>query len=219
MPNPEEHANYYGARAPEYDASVGYGTDRVEAGLAPLKNQLRATLAGYDVLEVACGTGYWTQAVAQTASSVLAVDLDQTSLALAKARLAAKDTVRFQRANAYSLDEVEGRFTAAFGMFWWSHVPTAQLTTFLSTLHSKLQSGAPVVFVDQLPYKHPGSRRFDDEGNSVEQRTLFSGATYEVVKNFPSELEILEVLTGFAQEPTYSEGPDDRWWMISYRAV
>jgi SAM-dependent methyltransferase len=215
----DPHAAYYAARAAEYDVSVGYGTPFVEQHLAPLKAQLQSALNGRDVLEIACGTGYWTHAVAATARSLLATDRDATSLTLAEARMASSEHVRCQLADAYTLDGVSGQFNAAFAMFWWSHMPKSKIPAFLRTLHSKLAPGARVVFADQLPYGWQGNRRLDEEGNLLEERTLIDGTPFEIVKNFPTEAEIAMLLAGIAQQPLYSTGADGRWWMISYRTA
>ncbi|MFL9864622.1 class I SAM-dependent methyltransferase [Paraburkholderia fungorum] len=218
-PRADPHAAYYAARASEYDVSVGYGTPLVERHLASLQARLQADLKGHDALELACGTGYWTGIVAATARSVLATDRDAASLALAQARMASSDHVRCQHADAYSLEGVAGPFSAAFALFWWSHMPKSKIPAFLSTLHGKLTPGARVVFADQLPYEWHGKRRCDDEGNLLEERALLDGTRFEIVKNFPTEAELAGLLTGIAEQPVYSTGADGRWWMISYRTA
>ncbi|MET0383949.1 MAG: class I SAM-dependent methyltransferase [Burkholderiaceae bacterium] len=217
-PQPD-HARYYAARANEYDVSVGYGTPLLEAYLSPLKARLRAMLAGHEVLEVACGTGYWTWNAAQSAGSIVAVDADPTSVALASERLAPIASVRCALADAYKLDNIDESFTAAFSMFWWSHMPKAKIDRFLKALHARLVPGARVIFVDQLPYPHNEPRRFDDEGNLIEVRRLLTGETFEIVKNFPTEAELSQALSGFARTLDYSTCPDGRWWMASYLAA
>lgn len=214
----EQHAQYYAARASEYDASVGYGKAPVEAGLAPLKSRLAAALEGLDVLEIACGTGYWTHVAAQVAHSVFAVDFDAVSLTLAQSRLAGHDHVSFHRADAYRLDGVPSRFNAAFGMFWWSHMPHARITQFIDALHGKLEPGSRVVFADQLPYAHSGSRHVDD-GDLIEERALFDGTRFEVVKNFPTAQQMSHMLAGRAADFEYAADPQGRCWVASYRTV
>ena len=56
---------YYAARAPYYDA-VYLKPERAK-DIAFLFDYLPAVFAGRSVLEVACGTGYWTQHIAGTA--------------------------------------------------------------------------------------------------------------------------------------------------------
>jgi demethylmenaquinone methyltransferase/2-methoxy-6-polyprenyl-1,4-benzoquinol methylase len=104
--------------------------------------------------------------------------------------------VRCQVSDAYTLDGIEGRFNAAFAHWWWSHIPKSRISTFLNTLHSKLQPGAVVLFIDQLPY--PASDRYtDDEGNTLEVRQTPDDRTFEIIKNFPSEIELRNIFSRF----------------------
>ncbi len=58
--------DYYAKRASEYERI--YEKPERQNDLEILRNLFRKTLAGRNVLEIACGTGYWTQVVAQTAN-------------------------------------------------------------------------------------------------------------------------------------------------------
>ena len=90
-----------------------------------------------------------------------------------------------------------------------------RLSGFLAALHSKLQSGAVVLFVDQLPYG--GHTRWEDEaGNTLEERSLPDGRSFEIVKNFPSEDDIRNALTGIANDVEYVERPDEGSWTVTY---
>jgi protein-L-isoaspartate O-methyltransferase len=213
----DEVARYYAARAAEYDESAGY-LDRVAERLRePVKARLRSVFEGHDVLEIACGTGYWTAVIASSARSVLATDVDPGMVTLARERLVSWDNVSLQIADAYSLAGVSGRFTAAYAHWWWSHVPRSRLRGFLERLHGKLVPGALVLFVDQLPYEH-GDARFDREGSRVERRRLEDGRCFDVVKNFPTEDEIRAALEGIADDVRYVEHAAERSWNVAYRA-
>ena len=50
---------YYAARAGEYDRI--YQKPERQVDLRKIESWLQTTLAGRAVLEIACGTGYWTQ--------------------------------------------------------------------------------------------------------------------------------------------------------------
>jgi SAM-dependent methyltransferase len=214
----ETVARYYAALAKEYDSLAGY-TDAVAAELRePIKARFQEALRGHRVLEIACGTGYWTEAIAEAAEWVLATDVDPTMISLAWQRLAQRSNVRCQVADAYTLDGVEGHFTAAFSHWWWSHVPKSQLSPFLGVLHKKLMPGALVIFADQLRYSW-AHRREDPEGNLLEQRALPDGSQWEIVKNFPTEHEIISELRGIARSAVYREYPEGRSWVVTYNTA
>ena len=65
-----EMREYYKERAPVYDRVYSYPERQDD--LRFLENRISAELNGLDVLEVAAGTGYWTQFIHKTASSVIA---------------------------------------------------------------------------------------------------------------------------------------------------
>jgi len=215
----EGMCGYYGARAPWHDCYMGYtGNAALEELLAPIVAVVEELLSGRDVLEVACGTGNWTGVLAKRASRVLATDVNESTLRRAEAKDRPAGVVSFQVANAYTLEEVRGGFTGAFASDWWSHVPVSLLPAFLDSLHERLGAGARVVFLDMLRSDHPDLTpyRHDDEGNAICRRTLPDGRVFDVVKNFPSESDVLESVTGRGEEAEYLEWRELGRWLVTY---
>lgn len=208
-------ARYYSAMAAEYDRLAGYTDAAAEELRKPIKARFEAALRGHKVLEVACGTGYWTDVIAGVAESVLATDIDQRMVELAGVRLARRGNVRCQVADAYTLEGVERGFTAAFSHWWWSHVPKSKMAGFLEVLHGKLVPGAVVAFADQLRY-YWAQRREDEDGNLLEERVLPDGSRWEILKNFPARCEIERQLAGIAESVAYEEYPEQGYWMLTY---
>ncbi len=206
---------YYAERAPVYDTTAGYADPVAEELRAPIKARYQQLLAGRDVLEIACGTGYWTEVIARSVASVLATDVVPSVLARAKERCAHLANVRFQLADAYSLNGVPGGSTAAFAIWWWSHMPKSRIPEFLAALHSRLVPGAFVLFGDQLRYECEG-RRLDEEGNLLEPRVLPDGRRFEIVKNLPSREELVERVAPFADNVRYTEWEDKKNWYLTY---
>ena len=115
--------DYYARRAAEYEKI--YQKPERQDDLHLLRELVRNALTGLDVLEIACGTGFWTKLIAQGARSILATDYNSEVIDVALT----KDygcNVTFQTADAYSLSEISGNFNAAFCGFWWSHVPRSR---------------------------------------------------------------------------------------------
>jgi len=213
-------AEYYAARAQEYDLTAGYEDMVAEPLRAPAKVRCQDLFRNTDVLEIACGTGYWTEVMAQVARSVLATDVCEEMLALARRRLAAYKNVRFQVADAYSLDGVREGFDAACAVWWWSHIPKRLIPQFLATLHSRLRPDARVLFVDQLPSAYaPKDQRVDVSGDTTEERRAPDGRLFRIVKNFPTQEEVLGALAGLASDIEYREFPEECSWSVSYRVA
>lgn len=183
---------YYAARAPEYDRV--YLKPERQSDLRAIERWVRGRFESGQVLEIACGTGYWTQFIAAAAARVRAVDLSPETLALAKARVAAAH-VEFVIGDAYAPAAYGGGFDMAFAGFWFSHVPIALRAGFLSSLNATLEPGAKVVLLDNRFVAGSSSAIAgqDADGNTYQQRQLADGSTHRVMKNFPAEAELLAV--------------------------
>ena len=76
MEYPEEIVRYYASRNDVYDEAAVYLGKEAEELRAPIKDIYRRLFSGKNVLEIACGSGYWTRVLAGVAASVLAVDIN-----------------------------------------------------------------------------------------------------------------------------------------------
>ena len=192
--------DYYAARAAEYDEV--YRKPERQSELRQLAQWLPGRLAGRTVLELACGTGYWTRFIAPLARGVVALDAVDETLRIAQARLAAPTAqkVRLLRGDAYQLPFAPGSFDAAFAGFWWSHVPLDRIGAFLDGLHAVLRPGARIVFIDNrfVPGSSTAIAAQDAEGNSWQDRPLKDGSTHRVLKNFPSREALLAAVAPHA---------------------
>lgn len=205
---------YYSARAAEYERV--YQKPERQADLQTLRTFVEKFFAGCDVLELACGTGYWTASLARSANSVLATDITDEVLTVARVKNLGNN-VRFSRANAYALPPSLGRFDAAMAAFWWSHIPKWRLSSFLQSFHQALSPAARVVFIDNVYVQGSSTpiSRMDEHGDTYQVRRLDDNSTHEVRKNFPTERELRD-----AVEPLASD-IQVQWlqyyWILSYR--
>jgi demethylmenaquinone methyltransferase/2-methoxy-6-polyprenyl-1,4-benzoquinol methylase len=195
-----EMQRYYSKRAAEYEQIYQKPERRHE--LEWLRGRVPELLAGRTVLEVACGTGYWTQFIARKARKVHACDINESVLEIAADKPIPKDRVHFFKADAVTLEGVPSGCDAAFAGFWWSHVKKSGIEQFVANLARKVEPGARVVILDNQfaeGSSTPVSRR-DAEGNTYQLRHLANGEQYEVLKNFPSPAELAEAVRPVARE-------------------
>lgn len=192
--------DYYALRAPEYERI--YQIPQRQAQLRELKRIVRRTLAGRHVLEVACGTGYWTDVAAESAASITAFDINESVLALARARHLDPAKVTFLIGDAYQPPQFPRRFDAALVGFLWSHIPRARLGKFLCGLQAALTPGALVLCFDNtfVEGESTAISRRDADGNTYQMRRLETGTTFEVLKNYPTDCELRDVVPAAATE-------------------
>lgn len=136
---------YYKERAPIYDRVYSYPERQDD--LRYLEKYISEQLKDLDVLEIAAGTGYWSQFISHTANTILATDATPEALEQINNRNLSQP-VQTQIADAYDLKELPSDFTGSFAGLWLSHVPKQRLDDFLTQLHAHLKVGSRVVFID-----------------------------------------------------------------------
>lgn len=99
------------------DAELAFHWHRYQA-VAP-------ALAGRDVLDVGTGGGYGAEVLAQSAHTVVAVDVDPSAVAQAEERYR-KDNLKFFTASALRLPFGDGTFDAVVAFELVEHLPRAQ---------------------------------------------------------------------------------------------
>ena len=196
----QEMMAYYRARAAEYDEWF-YRRGRYDR--SPETNarwfrevdEVLAALDAFaisgDVLELAPGTGIWTERLLRTARSITAVDASPEMVALNRARVAS-DRVSYSLADLFTW-RPERTYDAVFFGFWLSHVPVERLDAFLGMVAAALRPGGQLCFVDgrREPTSTAADHRLPDPGSQVMTRRLNDGREFQIVKIFyePAALE------------------------------
>ena len=194
----ETQKRYYAARAPEYDDwwyrrgryAVDPQTERAwNDDIAEVERALDEFDVEGDVVELAAGTGIWTQRLAQAADRVVALDANPEVLALntAPADKRVVDVFDWQPDERYDL---------CFFSFWHSHVPDDRLDDFWRTVRAALKPEGRVFLVDNGvgDLAHASSKTA-----RTETRTVADGREFEIVKRWwlPEELERRVAPLGF----------------------
>jgi demethylmenaquinone methyltransferase/2-methoxy-6-polyprenyl-1,4-benzoquinol methylase len=177
--------DYYRRRAEEYDATAYGDLEVARPRIARLVVQMRPT---GDVLEIACGTGLWTEALAKAADSVTAVDAAPEALEIARARVPSPKA-SFEIADVFSW-RPRRQFDVIFFSAWLSHVPMDRFERFWESLADLLTAGGRVLFIDEHVDERPKEAYVAGEDEIVE-RQLRDGSAFRIVKNFidPPQLE------------------------------
>ena len=210
--------DYYAARAKEYDRI--YLKPERQQDLRAIEAWLPLKYSQRSIIEIAAGTGYWTQFLITVAQSLVALDAANETFQVARSRLGdSAEQVRWVIADAYDIPHPVTPYDAAFAGFWFSHVPISRQREFLNGLNRVLQPGAQVVLLDNLYVEGSSTpiSELDAEGNTFQIRPLADGSQHCVLKNFPTETRMLELIEGIGTQPVFT-----RWqyfWAFEYTVV
>ena len=192
----QEQIDYYRARATEYDdwflriGRYDRGADATRRWFEQIDEVRRALttvpLEGKDVLELAPGTGIWTEEIVGRARHLTAVDSSVEMIDLNRARLGgAAEKVDYLVGDVFAWDP-ERTFDAVVFCFWISHVPAARLDSFLEKVARMITPGGSVFFLDAR--REHTSTAVDHvlptENEEVMTRRLDDGREFTIVKNF-----------------------------------
>jgi demethylmenaquinone methyltransferase/2-methoxy-6-polyprenyl-1,4-benzoquinol methylase len=198
----EEQRLFYRARAPEYDewwqrrGRYHRGRDDImewNRQVAIIESALTAFNATGNVLEMAGGTGWWTQPLAQIADHLTVLDASPEALALNRKRVRRED-VNYQVADLFDW-RPERSYDVVFFSFWLSHVPRRRFGDFWSLVRACLAPSGRVFLIDNRVDPLPHSRVRDpyvvEYRPDVHLRELSDGSRYRVVKVMyePDELQ------------------------------
>ena len=179
----DEQIEYYRARAQEYDESISAATDL----LAPGKILLR-DLGKFDtILELACGTGIWTETLLKMGNHVTALDAATEMLDIARQKFR-NQRIQFQQADLFHWEPTQ-QYDLVFFANWLSHVPPEALDEFLGNVKQAVQPSGYVALIDQyLPSNLDRQIAKDD---IYATRPIEDGRQFTIVKAF-YDLECLQ---------------------------
>lgn len=200
----DEQLAYYEERAGEYDDwwERRGRYDRGKELNARWRSEIATVRAVFDglplrgdVVELASGTGYWTELLATRASRVTALDGSAAMIAMNRARLgrlAAK--VDYRQVDLFDW-EPSRRWDGLVFCYWISHVPRDRLASFFDTCRKALCDGATMFFLDGRPVAEStaADQTLPERRNEVMVRRLNDGREFRVVKNFHEPARLIEV--------------------------
>ncbi len=213
-----EQLDYYRARASEYDEwwERRGRYDRGPEATARWRSEIETVRSAFDelpfdgdVLELAAGTGYWTDLLARGAARVTAIDGSAEMIAINQARLGARAArVDYRRLDLFDWKPA-CRWDGLVFCFWISHVPRERLAGFLHTCREALHDGATMFFLDgqRVDESTAVDHVLPDGDREVMVRRLNDGREFRIVKNYhrAAELTALAGAAGFALDVRYTE--------------
>ncbi|MFL5560801.1 MAG: class I SAM-dependent methyltransferase [Gemmatimonadaceae bacterium] len=220
MPDVErEQIAYYRARAPEYDEwFLRHGRyDRGSALNTRWYHEVGMVTEALDnfhpagrVLELACGTGLWTQRLLAHASGITAVDSAPEALVLNRARVQSP-AVEYVTADLFSWRPTPAHYDVVFFGFWLSHVPPARFGAFWRLVRDALRPDGRFFLIDSRrePTSTAIDHRLPSEDTATLRRRLNDGREFEIYKIFyePDPLVARLATLGWAAKasvtPTY----------------
>lgn len=188
----QEQMAYYHARASEYDewflrkGRYYRGEEHKaawDAEIHRVASALKDAFQGENVLEIACGTGLWTQRLAPLCTHLTALDSSSETLRICKER------VKFPHVEYVQSDVFEWRsgqtYDFVFFSFWLSHVPEELFEPFWGFVGESLKPGGRAFFVDNLFTQDSSAKDHGPISKSgIVERKLNDGREYKIVKVF-----------------------------------
>jgi ubiquinone/menaquinone biosynthesis C-methylase UbiE len=205
----QDQIAYYRARAGEYDEWF-YRVGRYDRGaelnqvwfdeVAVVQKALHSLPRAEHILELACGTGIWTQELATTGAQVTALDASAEVIAINQQKLQ-KANVEYMQADLFAWEPEPQAYDMVFFGFWLSHVPPERLDDFLDKVRRALKPGGRLFALDSLPDATSSAKNheaYQPEG-IYHTRKLNDGQEFKIVKIFyePAALQAKLTEHGF----------------------
>lgn len=218
IPGNNDVADFYTAIAEHYDAQFHDESDEDrQDDLDDVAEQVAELMRGHTVLELGCGTGYFTDVIAETAKSVLATDISEAMLNVAREHGEGLENVAYRVVDALNLPTDLGKFSAVFAGFLWSHFRKEEQDAFLAGLRARIGANALLVLIDDeyVEGASPTIARTDLQGNTWAQFVDADGKRHELPKNYPTDSALRKRLGTAVRE--IKIGRWDSCWALTCR--
>jgi 2-polyprenyl-3-methyl-5-hydroxy-6-metoxy-1,4-benzoquinol methylase len=213
----DDMVRYYRDRAKEYEEIYEWRDPKRQEEQDLMEATLKDVFMGRRVLDIGCGTGYWTQRISQTAESILGIDINETVLEIAHSKEYRCPTeYRIMDAFNIILDE---KYSGVLATFMLSHVLREDIPDWLTHVHTFLEPKAMVFFGDNTYIEGVGGKLQAKNGdlNTYKLRSLNDGSQHLIVKNYFTKEELIELFQ------VHSKGLSEKnlflgkcFWWISY---
>jgi demethylmenaquinone methyltransferase/2-methoxy-6-polyprenyl-1,4-benzoquinol methylase len=189
----QEQIAYYDARANEYDEWF-YRIGRYDRGselnqrwfneVVVVRKALNQVGKVNHILELACGTGIWTQELLNIGEKITALDASTKVIDINQRKLNSS-RVQYHQQDLFSW-KPDAEYDLVFFAFWLSHVPPELLSSFLGKVWQSVRVGGQVFLIDSRFEQTSTAKNhtLSNETNICYTRKLNDGREYQVVKVF-----------------------------------
>lgn len=195
--------DYYRIRATEYEQIYFRDMPERRKEIDDEADRLRILVAGKNVLELACGTGYWTKVMSDTASHVTASDIWPEMVEETRKKPFV-GPVTLLSADMFKHRFPEKAFAVVAVGFWFSHQPKQEYEKFFDVIRRPLKPGGKIWLIENNPPAEGTQHEFvrkDEFGNSFKRRYLGNGEQHVILKNYFEEEELRRIFEpGFEVE-------------------
>ena len=213
----DDMVKYYSDRAKEYEEVYAWRDPQRQEEQELMEKTLKTIFAGRRVLDIGCGTGYWTQRISMTAESIVGIDINEAVLEIARSKEYGCPT-EYRVMDAYNMKFNE-RFSGVLASFMLSHVLKEDIPSWLEHVHSFLEPSARVFISDNTYIEGIGGKLQTKQGdpNTYKLRTLNDGSQHLIVKNYFTTEELVELFSEYNKEITEKNVfMGHCFWWISY---
>lgn len=189
----QEQIAYYRARANEYDEWF-YRMGRYDRGeeinqrwfdeVAVITRALHQVGEVRHILELASGTGIWTQELLSIGQKITAIDISPEMIEINRSKLGSP-RVEYRQLDLFSW-EPDNEYDLVFFSFWLSHVPPEFLDSFLTKVYNSVRVGGQVFIIDSRfsPTSTAKNHTLIDDSNIHKSRKLNDGREFKIIKIF-----------------------------------
>ena len=193
----KETQDYYRERADSYEEIYYRDQPDRRKEIDDEAMRIRTLVKGKSVLELACGTGYWTKIMSEAAGEVTASDLSAEMLEIARKK-PQTSPVTFVQADMFGHAWPEKAFDAVAVGFWFSHQPRQEYEQFFDLILGPLRQDGTIWMIDNNPPAEGPVHelvRVDTHGNSYKRRHLKDGRSFTILKNYFPEKELRDLFS------------------------
>lgn len=193
----DNQTEYYNRRASEYEQIYYRDNPPRRKEIDDEALRLKAIVRGKSLLDIACGTGYWTQIMSQTAREIIASDLSEEMIKMARLK-EYNCPVSFLQADLNALPFDDQKFDLISLGFWFSHHPRQKYGQLFDSLIPKLDENGQIWMIDNNPPAEGPKMEscgVDEFGNNYKRRYLDNGEEFVIVKNYFERDELLDIFS------------------------